>query len=472
MTLPLLFLRKNTYSMKKILFMVLMVWGGKLFGQPRYQSGQHNPFDAGDGKDFYLDGGQVGVLESWKSFKKAKDPWLATAEYEWTGTKWISLDTGYTSYDGNGNLLTEKRDSKNNNYTSWERFCNYDANDNLDSEITKYWDTTKKTYVNSLLENHDYDAKNNQTLWLEYFWNDTKKKFIHQSKSSWTYDSAGRKNSYLFEYYWDTTIQAYPDSIKERGYKYDSNNNLITFFECQNWDTTSGDWDITYVDSFWYDSNNNLILSSRMYSPAPNSYYKRDKASFTYDSNNNLISHLVQFWDGNKATFIDSDLDSFSYDKNNNLLSDFHRYFIGNHGYNGVIVYSWHDTYTYNSNGNLTSYLYQWADTTNKVLKNASKGYYYYGTNTNLKEETKTPSSFRLFPNPASSTITIQYPSLKKEELTIINMLGEVVYRQILFPQLSTLHSPLSTTLDISHFPGGIYLVNIGGNSGKLIVEN
>lgn len=79
--------------------------------------------------------------------------------------------------------------------------------------------------------------------------------------------------------------------------------------------------------------------------------------------------------------------------------------------------------------------------------------------------EEQATSLKKIFPNPAASTVNLQHNFTQMEELTIINMYGEVVYKETLLPNQT------QTTINVSIFPKGMYLVKIGGRSEKLVVE-
>ena len=60
-----------------------------------------------------------------------------------------------------------------------------------------------------------------------------------------------------------------------------------------------------------------------------------------------------------------------------------------------------------------------------------------------------------LYPNPASSVVTIAYPFKKGTELKIFNALGELVIDKKMMKTASF------TRIDVSHFRKGMYYVSI-----------
>ena len=69
-------------------------------------------------------------------------------------------------------------------------------------------------------------------------------------------------------------------------------------------------------------------------------------------------------------------------------------------------------------------------------------------------------SSLQLFPNPATSSLTIQTEKLKLKELLIYNVLGELVQ------QSSVSNHPSSVTLDISGLKTGMYFIETTTETG------
>jgi len=73
----------------------------------------------------------------------------------------------------------------------------------------------------------------------------------------------------------------------------------------------------------------------------------------------------------------------------------------------------------------------------------------------------------QLFPNPASETINILYPSgFKKYQLQVFDALGQLVYNEELNDDGAT-NGSVTKQLDVSTFRKGVYIVNIQTEQGK-----
>ncbi len=108
-------------------------------------------------------------------------------------------------------------------------------------------------------------------------------------------------------------------------------------------------------------------------------------------------------------------------------------------------------------------------DTTGKdgwMIDNIGIAYY-----TESVPTIQNPTTLTIFPNPATTQLTISSANEPINDITISNLLGQVVYQQ---------HgsAPLTMTLNISSFPSGIYFIKVNGDpsaglrmTGKFLKE-
>lgn len=80
-------------------------------------------------------------------------------------------------------------------------------------------------------------------------------------------------------------------------------------------------------------------------------------------------------------------------------------------------------------------------------------------------EQTEVTEAMTLYPNPAQQQITVENNRMGQQQaqLQIVSMIGEVWYQQELTEQ--------KTTVDVSAFPKGLYLVKIGEATQKLVIQ-
>jgi len=92
-------------------------------------------------------------------------------------------------------------------------------------------------------------------------------------------------------------------------------------------------------------------------------------------------------------------------------------------------------------------------------------GYRFNGTSTSIEESAVSNHSFRLFPNPASSSCLIANLTDTKQQYSCISVAGKIVGQWMLAPQATH-------RLDISEFSAGLYVIQTGqGASQKLMVH-
>ncbi|MCX6351308.1 MAG: SBBP repeat-containing protein [Bacteroidetes bacterium] len=73
--------------------------------------------------------------------------------------------------------------------------------------------------------------------------------------------------------------------------------------------------------------------------------------------------------------------------------------------------------------------------------------------------------NIHLYPNPATSSFTIQHATLQKEELIIYNVLGKVVFT------VQWLPAQTEKNISVSSLPKGVYFVRLGAGVSKVVVE-
>jgi hypothetical protein len=182
----------------------------------------------------------------------------------------------------------------------------------------------------------------------------------------------------------------------------------------------------------------------------------------TYNANKNLISSVSQGYDITTSAWKNTISHTYTYDANNNNLTDWLKTWSAGGAWDNTEL----DTYTYDSDNNIVSEVYQdWSVTGSNWLNSDSAHYYYTkknGPNSGIASIYKSENNLNIYPNPASQAIHINFNGTISDRLTIINMLGEVVYSQ---------NYIANQTIDLTGFAKGIYIVKVGKQTQKLIIE-
>ena len=79
-------------------------------------------------------------------------------------------------------------------------------------------------------------------------------------------------------------------------------------------------------------------------------------------------------------------------------------------------------------------------------------------------ESINSDKSFSIFPNPATGQLTVHMDNEKRKQLSIVNLLGE----ELITKQISNDEDKI---VDISDLRPGVYLINVGSTTRKLIVN-
>ncbi|MCX6352048.1 MAG: T9SS type A sorting domain-containing protein [Bacteroidetes bacterium] len=74
-------------------------------------------------------------------------------------------------------------------------------------------------------------------------------------------------------------------------------------------------------------------------------------------------------------------------------------------------------------------------------------------------------ANFTISPNPSHTNLNIIYNTLQKQELSIYDVIGKVVFKDQWLPNQT------EKTIDVSAIPKGVYFLRVGGGVKKVVVE-
>ena len=352
----------------------------------------------------------------------------------------------------------------------------YDAKNNMTSNLGQYWDGS--VWVNSHQYTYTYDAKNNQTNFIYAYWDGSA--WINSYQYTYAYDADNNLtnrltqgwngsvwlNSYQYTYTYDANnnltielFQIWENSAWGNHYQniYSYNaNNKITNGLFQTW--TGGAWVNSFYDTYTYDASNNMT-SGLTQTWNGSAWENSGQFTCTYDAKNDLTKELVQNWNGN--AWENSEQYIYTYDANDNMTSQL------NQGWNGS---NWvnKQQYTTTSDANHfeKSYVFKYWNSTGIKVSSGDSSYNYYHTVLGINNLMAHEGSITVYPNPASTKISITTSAITtKSQLSIMNLSGQqLITRQITEPK---------TQLDISTLPSGVYFVRLTNDrtveTGKFI---
>jgi hypothetical protein len=223
---------------------------------------------------------------------------------------------------------------------------------------------------------------------------------------------------------------------------YDANNNITSqLAQSRNGST----WVNFSQGLYTYDANNNQ--TSEIWQDWNGSGWVNGLQNiYTYDANNNRTIELWQNWNG--SDWVNDTQFTFTYDAKNNLTSKLKQTCNGSDWENPSQY-----IYTYDANNFTISDSYKYWNSDGTVVTGGDSTHYYFKTVLGINDRPFTAESLNIYPNPASTTITISMPTMPKRNtfMTIIDITGKEVLKFELKQK--------QTLLDLSGLSQGVYFV-------------
>lgn len=343
----------------------------------------------------------------------ARDVFLA-----WTGsalTNWVQLN--YT-YDARNNLISTLLQSWVGN--SWvdhyREGYEFDDSNHLIKDSTQYWEGTKG-WVNNA--QYIYTYENNKEIsslsqvWLVTYWSNG---FL----SSFTYDANNRLSTTVVQNWYNNNWVL----SSEEFYFYDANGNLIK-------DSTQERgkiyWASAYQDIYTYDGNNNKTYHlSQLF--ADSSWINTNQYFYSYASSH-LIQSIQQLWEGAWENY---DQNFFTYDDFSNQISDKQQLWNVSHWVNSDSIH-----------------------------------YYYSASATGIVNTSKDNASVKVFPNPTTNEIFVDYSSAQTEAGTvdIYNLSGKLLLSSEIKTGQKGVH------INVQNLVSGTYVLKFQNSRGYSIVK-
>jgi len=385
----------------------------------------------------------------------------------------IHVDATGTPYSGDSSTLTYNSQLLTNQIKTWKI-------DSMGNWVLKF-----------RLTDYSYDANGNLLYFLDQVGNDVNG-WADAYRYNYTYDIDGRELSYLEEK-WNGTAWVTQNSVIR---VYDANGNLLSetrinsrvifTYDAQNLLQTktgqsfvAGNWvDKTRVDYAYLPNS----TTGTTYNWTNNAWKESSRSTDTFDGSGNLIQNLYEQWNG--TAWENNLLESFNFDANGNIVQDMTQ------GWNGT---SWDNyfmtDYGYDAENNLTFWTssnwvdidstwegsirqFNGYDAQNHFISAQlelwdgvswfliSYGDLYYADF--VSTHTAVLADFEIFPNPASSAVTIKGEGLS--QVMVFDQQGRPIRRQ-------NLHGQEEETLQLGHLPAGNYILQVLGNDGKMVAK-
>lgn len=418
--------------------------------------------------------------------------WQASSQDKWDtiiGYDTVSAIRKQTrTFDAHGNVLN--RLDEVTQYGFWYNSMNvattYDANGNKLSETTEYWDGSIGWIKLSQIL-FTYDTKGNLIHRLDQTGIDNE--WVNYRDFSFTIDSAGNTIEMLAK---EWKISEWVN-LQRLTYTYDSLHQILTRL---NESRLNNSWENVGRMTNTYNPTGG-ILTQLMEHWSGADWVNYNLSTYTYDTAGNMLSYLNQFWQsgawensvrsaytldslGNPVTILYqewSDGKWLNKQRITNVYNEYSENIIKTVelAVDSVLVNSYRQRYYYDQRGNseigeneiwVTD---KWKPGTSNSLiiyENNNPGDFissvarysatFRPSNLGIDDGAPSAYSFKVYPNPATNTVTIS-GTIEKSGSTILSVYS--VQGQLL---LQRKISQDKTQIDISSFSPGLYLFKLG----------
>ena len=348
------------------------------------------------------------------------------SSWDTTNLVWVYNDSIAFSYNGSGKKTIETVYGQTGG-ALYKTTNSYNISNNLTQNLIQTWNGTM--WVNNYHTTYSYNGFGQKIEAINQHWNTTLNNWENNERTSYSYNSLNLLSQDVYEP-WDSGISNWINSSKD-DYTYNPDSQLIEIL-AQVWNsgweylskTTYGYNGAGEVDSSTvYTYNFTLLVWEPSYQNINYSWYHW--IGSILNSNNKIAGYLQQQWIlGNWENYL---REAHSYDafaNDTNYLSE---------SWNGgawVTQYETRDTYTYDSNYNITQDIEEDWDVVTQQLKKAWKyDYSNYIVLTGLNEAKKNPLQILVYPNPFKTESTVLLNETVKEPSTffIYNVMGQQV---------------------------------------------
>ncbi|WPR72666.1 T9SS type A sorting domain-containing protein [Flavobacterium sp. NG2] len=325
---------------------------------------------------------------------------------------------------------------------SWGYNYEYDSNNNLISEtnlnwVFDHWEIHDKT-------TYTYDVNNKVILELGQDWNSTTGMLENSYRDTYTYVN-GKFSGQVSEY-WESSnwVNEWKVEVSYGG------NNLPSGYLSYEWDGSQ--WVVESQGTFSYDGNNRVSTETSqdwVNSTWINSY----KTLYTYNANNKILNNRGAEWDDFNNLWSENERTDYELDLAGNRIVEVNVSEYNNITYKNKVEYAYDESSLMNNfahpykDKNGVDYLTEDFPYVNKLLTatnysfNSFSNTYSinnrttYNYNNSIVLSTENPElldlDLKVFPNPASSVLNLDFPALETiDKVIITDVMGRVVLQQ------------------------------------------
>jgi len=363
-----------------------------------------------------------------------------------------------SKYNNEGNIMSFIKYRRNRDTQEWQKetqeIYTYE-NNNLIQHTHKGWNPLSTEWENIANYTYSYDAFGNKIQFTRQLWNSKMSSWKNHIQYFYSYNQNKNKIEELWQF-WNDDIEEWYSPLK-KSYIYDISEELISEF-VEQWNFETEKWDNQAFSTFTFDDNGNQTLML-------NQGWNNDLESWVgvynhitkYDDNGNKTLDINQLWDDSEEIWNNTSQEIFAYDENNNLIQHTKQNW-------NIRDESWEnfsqESNDYDANSNIVQYAdYYWDIDINEWGIHDKYDYFWSEYQiTNISDINSV--DFKLYPNPATSKITI---------LSDINQTIDNVEILSVSGKLIKTVSLRNNEINIEGLKNGMFLLNIKFNKSQTI---
>ncbi|TGE20266.1 T9SS type A sorting domain-containing protein [Hymenobacter aquaticus] len=377
--------------------------------------------------------------------------------YYWdtTARRWIVSSKQVNTYNSQG-LIAQQVDQDSATSVPYGRYLyTYNAQGKETSYTRQSWNNN--TWVNSNRSLVTYDSRGNETLYESQDWSGNAWVTTNGYQSVYTYNAAGAMTEEVRKELLNG-VYVNTDRIT-----YTYTNGRLSALLYEEWNNTAWQNDGRILDIVWYDYANNQPASYREQTFNGTSFVDDSRYTITWGANGSNVTireaYNISAW-LNYRRYTDTK-DSQGNDQLYTTESWTNNAWKQIEGSRYISIYN-------ASNSLLRRVAQDFDDVTSQYVNTYKDTYSNFQTITLAARNAALEAQSALYPNPASGIVTLEVAGLSKAEAAtgeVRNALGQLVQHFSVQPQAGK----LSTRLDVSNLPSGVYTVRLQTAEGAIV---
>ncbi len=372
--------------------------------------------------------------------------------------KMLPFDKETVKHDDAGNpteIIWLIWDNESSQWLNWGKFLiSYDGEGNLIQEIISDWDPDGNQWLEGAQLDMSYDVEGNQLSETWTVWDEDSAKLVPAYKEEYLYEDG--KLTSINEYGWEEGVWVL---FFRTTYTYDSSGNLNEELT-QAWDSDGEVWIDFGKTLYTYNENDKLILEEVWeFSWTQFIVARTWQYTYVWDSDGNMTESVDMSWDEGSTKGTNSWQNSvkseWTFNKDFTISDIYAAYWFFQDITEQIFVHM---------PVSETGYVYVDGDW---VMDFRQSAYYSdFGASTGIEDREET--SLKIFPVPASETLTINWDdSYSNLRFELYDLTGKrVILRAI----------DNNETIGVNHLSEGIYLYKLSNNnqliySGKISIR-